>query len=456
MLATALGLALQDAAEALEFDVTVTADPSDPTAIEIGEELVSLLSRTVRKAALGKAYDTAAIEVVIGKAGSGSNLPKLFVSIQPDEAVIGSDLAPERCAEIPHILSVLVACYISAKVMQTVLKERLPFHVPSPLRIPFDQLGIDARAYGEPVNIGRAYLAGAGAIGNGFLWAARHLKVHGQLEIADDDFVSSGNLNRQIWFTKTDIDHPKAERLAANAKAYFPNLKLVERKQRLQDLSEKCDGPWLARTFIAVDSRRARRKIQNEFPGEVFDASTTDIREVVIHYHKQPTNNACLSCIYETDKEEASREQHIADHLGVSLAEVRQERISAASAERIAQRMPKLDAVGLVGLAYDSLFKQLCGAGELKTLEGRRIFAPFAFVSVLAGTLLALEMLRRIGEGESKKDFNYWRVSPWYPPLGRRQIIRPAEPECEFCGDRILRSVNAALWKTEPIRLTRE
>jgi hypothetical protein len=448
MLGMALGLGLQAAAEALDFDVAVTADPSDPTAVELGKELISLLSRTVRKAMLGEAYDTAAIEVVIGNAELGSNLPKLFVSIKPDEAVIAANVVPERCAEIPHIFCLLVACYTSASVMQSVLQERLPFHVPSPLRISFDEMGIDTRAFKEPVNIGRSYLAGAGAIGNGFLWAARHLNVHGQLDIADDDFVSSGNLNRQIWFTKADINLPKAERLALNAQGYFSNLSLVPRKQRLQELSEKCAGPWLGRTFVAVDSRRARRKIQNEFPGEVFDASTTDIREVVIHYHKQPTGTACLSCIYETDKEEASREQHIADHLGVSLAEVRQERISAISAERIAQRMPKLDPVGLVGVAYDTLFKQLCGESELKTLEGRRVVAPFAFVSVMAGTLLALEMVRRIGVGESKKNFNYWRVSPWHPPLRRRQIIRPAEPECEFCGDPILKSVNAALWKS--------
>jgi hypothetical protein len=108
--------------------------------------------------------------------------------------------------------------------------------------------------------------------------------------------------------------------------------------------------------------------------------------------------------------------------------------------------MPKLEAAGLVGLSYDTLFKQLCGEGELRTLEGRRIVAPFAFVSVLGGTLLALEMLRRLGEGDSNRDFNYWRVSPWYPPSSRRQIIRPAQPRCEFCGDRILKAVNSALW----------
>jgi hypothetical protein len=246
-----------------------------------------------------------------------------------------------------------------------------------------------------------------------------------------------------------DIEKPKAKRLALAAQSSFPSLNLTPSPHRLQDLAE--EGPWLKRLIVAVDSRRARRKIQNEFPGEVFDASTTDIREVVVHYHKQPTAAACMSCIYESDEEEHSREAHIAEQLGVTIAEVKQERISPSAAATIAGRYPKLVAENLVGLAYDSLFKELCGQRELKTLEGRRVVAPFAFVSVLAGTLLALEVVRRLGSGTSRTDFNYWRVSPWYPPIIRRQTVRPKQPDCEFCGNSILAEINVSLWKhSEP------
>jgi hypothetical protein len=185
-------------------------------------------------------------------------------------------------------------------------------------------------------------------------------------------------------------------------------------------------------------------------PGEVFDASTTDIREVVLHHHRQTTDAACLSCIYEPDNDELTHEQHIADHLGVSVDMVRAERISPSAAEVIACKYPGLIAPQLVGTAYDTLFKRLCAEGQLETIEGRQIIAPFAFVSVLAGTMLALELVRWLSDAQNIREFNYWRISPWHPLLARRRVLRPRQPGCAFCGDAILSKVNATLWPEYP------
>ncbi len=451
MLASILGLALPEADEALQFDVAVTASSDDHNAIALANELVALLCRTVRAVALNAPSENAVIEVIIGNADPRGRGKRLFVAMTADGFAIRPEPSALKCDHVTGILNVLIACYVSAAVMHGIFGERLPFSMPTPLRVSFAELGVVKSDLEKPIDIGRAYLAGAGAVGNGFLWAARYLDLHGQLDIADDDRVSSGNLNRQIWFSRDDIDKPKAERLALRAQNWFPHLKLVPRHQRLQDLAEKSDGPWLERLLVGVDSRRARRKLQNEFPGEVFDASTTDIREVVVHHHKQVTAHACMSCIYEADAEETSREAHIAQHLGVSVAEVRQERISPTSASRIIERCPQLRSDEIVGVAYDTLFKQLCGANELKSIEGRRVVAPFAFVSILAGTLLAFEVVRRLSPNGSEIKDNYWRASPWYPPLARRRICRPKQPKCEFCGDPILAAVNAQLWSAEPL-----
>nr|WP_166309102.1 ThiF family adenylyltransferase [Bradyrhizobium sp. 2S1]MCK7664827.1 ThiF family adenylyltransferase [Bradyrhizobium sp. 2S1] len=439
MLAAALGIGVEAAGEALQFEVAITADPTDATATAIAADMASLLGRTIRSATLGEADEAVVLEILIGDVGAKAGRRSLRIHVGSEGAVIGG----------PHVLCLLVACYAAAATMQAIFQDRLPFGS-SPLRVSFDQFGIEPMEFEAPVDIGHAYLAGAGAIGNGFLWAARHLDFRGTLDIADDDDVSSGNLNRQIWFTKDDIGLPKADRLAALAQGSFPRLKLIPRRLRLQDLPEKSNGPWLERLFVAVDSRRARRIIQREFPGEVFDASTTDIREVVIHHHKQPTLHACLSCIYEADQEEFTREHHIAEHLGVSAEEVRSERISDPAAKKIAARIPNLEASALVGIAYDTLFKQLCGEGTLQSLEGRRIVAPFAFVSVLAGTLLALEVLRRRGAKRGAADCNYWRVSPWHAPRGRRRVMRPRQPGCEFCDNPVKRCTLGRGWSEPP------
>lgn len=450
MLAAALGTDLESAGEALQFGVAITFNPADDTAAAIADDLAALLARTIGTVTLGGAEPDTVLEVLVGRVDAKTSLPSLLVHVGSDAAVIGGNPAQERCAAIPRIFCLLVACYAAAATMQAVFGARLPFEATLPQRISFDQLGIDPETFEAPVALGDAYLAGAGAIGNGFLWAARHLNFTGILHIVDDDVVSPGNLNRQIWFGKDDIGLSKAERLSCLAQDEFPDLKLTPRSYRLQDLPERSDGPWLTRLLVAVDSRRARRKIQMEFPGEVFDASTTDIREVVVHYHRQPTLGACLSCIYEADQEEFTREHHIADHLGVSVEDVRSERISPSAAHQIVAKIQGIEASALIGIAYDTLFKQLCGEGALRTLEGRRVVAPFAFVSVLAGTFLALEVLRRTGSGRNSVDFNYWRVSPWHSPLGRRRVFRPPQQGCEFCGNPVLRFVNAALWAALP------
>lgn len=446
-LATALGLSVSDASQALDLKVAITVEPTNETARRIGDETCELLRRTVRTVTQDARQQDVTAELIIGSASPTSNARHVFLNVLPNSAIISLERQREKtCAFIPPILALLIACFASSVTLSRALNRALPFAPPDPFILDFRQVGIDWNSILAPINLEHTYIAGAGAIGNGFLWAARHLNFRGRLSIADDDTVSSGNLNRQIWFQTEDIGKPKVDRIVKRAQGYFPQLELVPNRCRLQDLPDKFNGPWLRRLIVSVDSRRARRELQNELPGEVFDSSTTDIREVVVHHNRQLSELACLSCIYEADEEESTREKHIAQHLGVSVEDVRTERISKAAAERIVLMHSKLRPERLVGIAYDTLFKSLCAEGQLQTLEGKRIVAPFAFVSVLAGTLLALEVVRRLGEGKHSRDFNYWRLSPWHPIDIRRQIVRHRQSGCAFCADPILKEVNLRLW----------
>lgn len=446
-LATALGLSLSDASEALDLRIAITVQPTDATAVQIAYELTQLLRRTVSQVTLGAPHENVATELVVGSAVPTTDAKHLYLSVLPDHAKISqSDHDAKICTPTLPILLLLIACYASAAVLSRALDRTLPFAPPDPFILDFRQMGIEWNSVMAPVDLEHTVIAGAGAIGNGFLWAARHLNFRGQLSIADDDAVSSGNLNRQIWFQTDDVDLPKVDRIVARAQEHFPQLKLVPNRCRLQDMPDKSDGPWLRRLIVAVDSRRARRELQSEMPGEVFDSSTTDIREIVVHHNLQPTELACLSCIYEADEEELTREKHIAQHLGVSVEDVRTDRISKSAAEQIVLMHTQLRAENLIGIAYDTLFKTLCAEGQLQTPEGKRVIAPFAFVSVLAGTLLALEVVRRLGPGCHSQDFNYWRLSPWHPADHRRRITRHKQADCVFCDDPILKGVNLDLW----------
>jgi len=106
-----------------------------------------------------------------------------------------------------------------------------------------------------------------------------------------------------------------------------------------------------------------------------------------------------MSCVYPRSPEEHAHEKHVANRTWGIVEEVKKERISKNC------RNTDLRTVStLVPERYQStsltntLFKQLCSTEQLKTGEGRRVLTPFAFVSVLAGVLLAIEFVRRLME----------------------------------------------------------
>lgn len=199
--------------------------------------------------------------------------------------------------------------------------------------------------------------------------------------------------------------------------------------------------------LTGVDSRGARRQIQEELPLEIYDASTTGIDEVVFHYNSAVTDRACLGCIYPQTPEEASFERHVARKLNVSVTEVRSGYITAAAAQRILGRYPQLRTDDLVGLAYDSLFKRLCSTQELIGPEQRQVLAPFACVSQLAGTVLAIEMYLRRSGLRPPDSFNYWRLRPWSTPNYDLRSDRPRLSTCSVCSDPTYHAVASELWR---------
>ena len=445
-LAEIASVSMPEAEAALGVVAAVTFDPCDDTARQIAGEVEALLSRTVQTTFGTDGKSDVVAELVIGNELSRTQGAKVYLSVKAGEAVLQRGGGDNRsCARIPRVLHVLIACVATGAVLQRVLPGALPGPEKDTLVLRYAELGLDLGRLLEPIDIGRAYLAGAGAVGNGFLWAVRHLNLVGRLDIVDDDCVSKGNLNRQVWFGDEDVSRLKAVQLAAKAGKHCGGLALVPRECRLQDLPEKSERAWLERLIVGVDSRRARRALQNECPGEVFDASTTDISEVVLHHNRQPMAAACLSCVYPPDEEEYSRERHIAERLEVAVDEVRRERVSPESARKIVRKYPQLACGDVVGVAFDTLFKRLCSEGELDGGPGKRVVAPFAFVSALAGAMLALEVVRRLGRGHAS-DYNYWRLNPWSSWESRLRETWPRQSGCTFCGNANLVAVNSQLW----------
>ncbi len=120
-------------------------------------------------------------------------------------------------------------------------------------------------------------------------------------------------------------------------------------------------------------------------------------------------------CPLRRNEQEDTRARSIATALGVTVEDIRRGAIEPAAARLIIARYPGrgLTEESLVGEAYDSLFKFLCAQAALRSADQQQVFAPLAFVSALAGALLAIETVRR-ASGETVS-YNFWRVSPWEP-----------------------------------------
>ena len=446
-LAAALGLSEEGALDFLAAKVVITHDPADMASDCFARHVIRMLSRTITQVEfLGESELTGVdVELVVGMVKPRLTATHIFVTFGVDEVLIDSSPSPFPSSAMRPISLLLGACYATGAVLAKIFNE-VHFQSGTPIKIGLKGLlGDDLKLLDKPLAFGEAYLAGAGAIGNGFIYGLSQFKVEGVLHVVDDDAVSGGNLQRCVYFDDGQIGLPKCDCLCDAMAKSLSHVIARPFKGRLQHVPERKAGPWLERLVVGVDSPRARRSLQSEIPREVFDASTTGISEIAFHFNKQPADLACMSCAYHESPEEFAHEKHVAEVLGVSLEDVRSERISAASAKTIHDKMPNLLPSELEGLAYDTLFKRLCSTGNLTTPEGKQVLAPFCFISVMAGTYLAIEFVRRIQNPHASL-FNEWYISPWSNPVLRRRRISPKRIDCEFCGNEMISQVAKRTW----------
>jgi molybdopterin/thiamine biosynthesis adenylyltransferase len=452
MLAAVLGLPDEEASARLTTPLQVTWDLSDPVTSQLGEMIVHLLVRTF--GSVGKPNMpvlNARCEVIInGALPKTESAAAVFVRINQYGCRISRNPIAEcietQPSDIPKILLLLCSCYCAALAVETAVGMPPGWVGPDGIDIDFAHLlGVPLSDLTQQVDLGNCHMAGAGAVGNAFLYALQYLPIKGRLVIIDPKNVTGGIINRCLWFTEDDIGQPKAERLASKAKGLLGQVEIDFFNGTVDDHRAEinCEYECL---IVGIDSRRGRRALQEQLPREVFDASTTGIEEVVFHHNVQLSEKACLACIYSETDAERGFEKHVAETLGVSTVEVVQGFITPAAAKRIASKYPHLDPQTIVGTAFDSLFRQLCSTQQLVTTEQRQVLAPFAFVSQLGGTILAIELFLRRQNPARSATFNYWRVSPWRNiNIDMQQILLPHK-NCPVCSDTAYQSVARELW----------
>lgn len=449
-LASILGIRDEEAAPLLAAKIQITWNVLDPAGAALGEFTATMLARTFTVVGTpDQPVPDASYELVVNNARhiSAEAVP-LYAGI--DEHGFCCGRTPGAYGRIlsptPRILALLSACFAAAQVANYALNLPQGRVVESGVELDFAQWpGVPTATWQRDTGLGSCQLAGAGAVGNALVFALQFLPVLGDIAVIDPKNVTGGIINRCLWFDSNDIGRSKARTLSGKANLAFRHVTFTPYETTVHKARRQL-GREFNCILVGVDSRLARRQLQAEIPFEVFDASTTGVEEVVFHHNAQFTGHACLACVYAETDAERNYGSHVAETLNVTPEDLAHGYISPDAARRIVERYPQLTATTIIGLAFDTLFKALCATQELVTAEQKQVLAPFAFVSQLAGTVLAIELfLRR--QGAARPDaFNYWRINPWRGITVALQQFRPARSDCSVCSDDRYSLVAHGLW----------
>lgn len=427
MLARLLGEDVPDQAFALlDVAIEIAYDHDHLEQRLFAEEILAQLRRTVSKVHLS------ACKVPCVEVGVQGSAPLCWVSLSQLRATISSSPPVVEKFEAPDgPTRIICASYACAFVVARIVNHPERLSTPDPLVV--ERSSLPPLNAVKPVDLGESWLVGAGAVGCAVLWALRGLPISGRLHVVDPKRVTAGNLNRQILFDKSEVNQWKARAAVARAKTLLPALELLPHVKTFQAAFA---GNPVARVLVALDSREVRQEVQREIPAEVFDASTTGALEVLFHYNHVSEQRACLECVYPTRADKLAQFRHVAEGLGLTLEEVQAPFITPEVAEKLAANFPKQVADELVGRAISSVYREFCAATVLRSTGGEQFLAPFAFVSILAGTLLVMHLVSRL-QGIAAS-YNLWPVSAWAPPFPPARELRGQRADC-FCASKAYR-----------------
>jgi hypothetical protein len=268
------------------------------------------------------------------------------------------------------------------------------------------------RGYHGP-NLGKVLLVGAGAIGNGALWALASAQVSGELIVVDPQIIELTNLQRYVMAVRKDVGSGKAVS-ATQWLSCVRNLRVQAHCKSWDDYARYSD--WLfPRVLVAVDTADARIGVQASLPKWIVNSWTRD-SSIGISRHPTLDNNggSCLACLYLPEGEMASEDEIVASALGFSTTRPKNENQELRHIrERLDRNIPCdrkfLEQVSnRKGVAIEALLpfenrslrdlysEGICGGQVIELLASAgetRAEVPMAFQSALAGVILAAELV---------------------------------------------------------------
>jgi hypothetical protein len=292
----------------------------------------------------------------------------------------------------------------------------------------------------EGAIVEHATLVGAGAIGNGVLWALARSPIGGVLNVIDPESIDETNPQRYV-LTDCATRIAKVE-LAANI-LQTASIKAAPFKGTWTEFVQS--GTPFSLVAAAVDTVEARVEIQASLPRHVLNAWTQS-GDLGISRHAFLGDQACLACLYIPPYAHPSEDllvqqaiRYSGDIMAVRNLLYTNEPLDMNWIERIANDMTVDRSLVLpfLGRPLRELYqKGICGGILLPvSSEGTKtaVTVPMAFQSAMAGIMLAAEIIL----------FSTGKSSAPPPVTTKINLLRPlghllSEPESKHSRGRCI------------------
>ena len=427
--------------------------------VRAGDDLEAAIERSATLASKARwstdhALDAPVVHVAIGQPSVTCDL---FAAASGWTAYIGTQPGPDCTSDGGSVGAYTAAAFVAAEVFRAA-RMTGPSAV-HPAALYFDAWQWRFTDSLGPVDAGpgnltglllpRTTVAGVGAVGCAALLTLWTTGCDIDAILVDGDIVSLTNLNRYALFSLADIGLLKVDCALALLRRGQPSAASGHGSRQLvrfpgwwSEYMRQQRGASDDIILSAVDTNTARHQLQDALPRLILGGSTLNLRAEVGRYDLSRDESRCLKCFNPPEEAESDALVHrrllgldaaglerAADERGVSLEELQR---------YVAELRRGGNGCGI--LTGDSLDK-------LRRTQNEEVFAV-SFVSSLAGTLLATQLIREaLGQ------------PLLVPPMTRAQFqlerpgsedanacfVAPRDPTCD-CAGSMLRMAHRELW----------
>lgn len=293
------------------------------------------------------------------------------------------------------------------------------------------------------LDLGRVTIVGLGAGGGAAAYTLASLgRLQGTITQVEPDEIIDSNLNRYVMADADDAAQQRAK--TEVVEALFRGCQGVALRSFSVSYDDAVSSLALEdyrHVVAAVHSREARRSLQYETPMVLWDAGATEQGDFFVWRHVLGVTN-CMWCKHPPGDEdpELQKAEQLARLVGLDAETwLRKGRTNEVfTAEEVAIIAPRTASpetsfdLPLPSQRYGDWEAAQCGRLRLPEIDQE---VPVPFAPVMAGVLLAGEVIKQRRFPEEALDSYYWNSLVGRFMRGNRPYRRLPRLDCRFCSD---------------------